>query len=200
MSKIRKYWLFIASFLFFLSFLSYYNSLFKQDYSSLTENFQSDFHKQEDLLDSFLKSKSNIFLKKDVNKIRETFNAIRNIEYNIKDVVDIIQQGGRAHLGNNIELVRKKHQGIYEILIEKVNERKERDRLQKAGASFKIRENLTMSGEFYIPFHTAEITIENILEVYNTKIILQKKHWLLALIIQIFIKGISVICQHLKVI
>lgn len=64
--------------MFLLSFLSYYNSLFNKDYSSLTENFQKDFHQQEDLLDSFLKSKSKIFLQKDVKDSEFNFHVYRN--------------------------------------------------------------------------------------------------------------------------
>ncbi len=109
--------------------------------------------------------------KKDVNKIRQKFNAISNVSFDLKEVLEVLQNGGKAELGNNFLFVRKKHQGINEIAIENVRAFKERNRLEKAGATFKMKNSIGAAGEFFISFHNAEVVISEVLKLYGTSIV-----------------------------
>ena len=109
--------------------------------------------------------------KKDVLKIRKTFNAINKLSYSTAQVIKALSEGGKCELANEFILESKKHQGIKEIAVKVDVPFSERYRLEQAGATFKIGNGLGTKGEFYISFNNAEQVIENILKKYGTTIV-----------------------------
>ena len=75
MKHIRKYWLLIFGFIFFVSFLFYYNSIFNTNYHTITSNFQHEFYKQQNLLDEYLEKR--IIL---LNKLENQFPKFKHID------------------------------------------------------------------------------------------------------------------------